>query len=442
MAPALRRLPLEWALLVALPISVLAVACSASWSVGLRNVAHPVRAAGLLVLAVLGVALAASRPVRVDRAVAVCAAAFLAVAAASVGWSVDPRHTITRLAGFGLLLVTAAALASAFAGDREGSRRLLLSLLAGAVIVALVGLGIAAVSPHSAVQAATGSVGERFRGVGQNPNTTSMLFAAALPLAALFLVELRGGARLAAAGALLLLAGSIIASGSHGAAAAACAGLLVFGLAVARRRVSRAAVVAGVAALALTAGVVTGVSGPLSAAELAKVGRERTYPVGSTERRTANDAQYIVRLEDEVDYSSGGPTRRSWFSSSGRVEAWRGAVGQAADRPLVGYGFGTEETVFVDRFEAFQGGLPENSFIGMLLQLGAVGLALFVGLLAALAVRGVRFLRPDSVVPSACLGVLAAGLMLAFVQSYLYVVGNAATLTVWVGAFLAAVRDE
>ena len=442
MAAALRRLPLEWALLLTLPGTIVAVACSASWSVGLRGIAHPVRAIGLVTVAALAVALAATRlPLRLDRAVAACAAAFLAIAGVSTTWSVDAGHTLARTAGLALVILAAAALASAYADDEQGRRRLLLAILAGAVIVAALGVAIAAASPDSAVQAATASTGERFRGVGQNPNTVSMLFAAALPIAALWLAEARSWARTAAVGAFALLGGSIIASASRGAAAAACIGVVVF-LAGYQSRRARVALAAGVAALALASVAVAGVSAPLSPAEAARVAREHKYPVGSTERRTPNDAQFIVRLEDEIDYSAGTPAGRSRVSSSGRVEAWRGALHQIDDRPVAGYGFGTEETVFVDRFQSFQGGVPENSFLGFLLQIGAVGLAAFVALVAALAAAAFAFFRRDRPVAVTSLGILAAGLALASVQSYIYVVGNTATLVVWIGAFLSASRPR
>ena len=46
-------------------------------------------------------------------------------------------------------------------------------------------------------------------------------------------------------------------------------------------------------------------------------------------------------------------------TSSGRTQAWRGAIGQAEQRPVVGYGFGTESRVFIDRWSGFVGSVPE-----------------------------------------------------------------------------------
>src|SRR5207253_10666321 len=124
----------------------------------------------------------------------------------------------------------------------------------------------------------------------------------------------------------------------------------------------------------------------------------------------------------------------------GRLPAWRGAVEQAAQRPLEGYGFGTEERVFVDRYYPFLSDRPENSYIGMLLQLGAVGLLAFLALVGSIAWQGVRVLsrlRPDQrPAGAACLAVVAAGLVIAIAQSYITSVGSPPTAPFWLCAFM------
>ena len=417
---------------------MVAVACSASWSVGLRDAARPLRPAALLAVAVLalGIAGARRRASRLDGLVAVSAAAFLAVAAVSAVWSIDPRHTLARWAAFAIVIGIGAGLAVAYEGDAAGRRRILAALVAGATAVALLGVGVVAVSHADAVQAATGSTGARFRGIGQNPNTTAMLYAVALPLAVHLGVQSRGRARVLALAAAALLAGSIAASGSRGAAAAAAAAVLVYGAIGASGRAARLAAVAAVLVLGVALLAAGAVARPLSAAEAAR----SAHPSGSPERRTPNDAEYMVRLQDEIGYSGGSPGR-SWLRTSGRVEAWRGALGQAADRPVAGYGFGTEEEVFVDRYQSFQGGVPENSFIGLLLQVGAAGVAAFLALCAALVAAAVRFVGVDRSLGAALLAVFAAGFVLAFAQSYVVIVGNTAMLTVWICAWLPAARS-
>jgi exopolysaccharide production protein ExoQ len=425
--PALRRLRLERAILIAVPLTVLGLAFSSSWSTGLQGIGRPVRAVGLAALIVLALAHAWGRGGRLDRRVSATAAAFAAVAVVSAAWSAEPRHTLVAAASFAAVLTVAAALARG--ADRETRRRLLWALLCGAGLVAVAGLFVALVSPGDAVQAATASVGRRYRGVGVNPNTDAMLFALVVPLTAVVWLEASRWAQLAAATLFLLFAGSIVAAGSRGAAAAAVAGLLV--LAIAYRPARRRAVALGAAvALAVTAVFVTAVSAPLTPAQAAHA---RTL-VGNTEPYTPNDAEYIVRMSDEIG-SVGSGSSRSVFDTSGRLEAWRGALGQAVDRPLLGYGFGTEDAVFVDRYRAFEGGVPENSYIGVFLQLGAVGLALFLALVVALIAAAWRCGGQAAAIG---LAALATGLALAAVQSYTYAVGNVATLGLWLCAFVVA----
>jgi O-antigen ligase len=128
---------------------------------------------------------------------------------------------------------------------------------------------------------------------------------------------------------------------------------------------------------------------------------------------------------------------------SGRVAVWIGTLKDVVvRRPLLGYGFGTEERVFVDRWYGFQGGTPENSIIGVLLQVGLVGLLLVLALAAVVVARAVRALRsseiPERSAARVGIAVILAGTVLAFFQTYLYSVGNVATVTLWVVVFLTA----
>ena len=135
-------------------------------------------------------------------------------------------------------------------------------------------------------------------------------------------------------------------------------------------------------------------------------------------------------------------TGRSFVSvgSSGRLDAWRRAFHIGNGRPVFGYGFGSEEAVFVPRFREFQGRRPENSFLGLYLQLGAVGVLLLLGFLAAAAAAALVAMRRGVPEASAFAGVLVGGGALLLVQSYVYSVGNVATMTFWISAMLAAAR--
>ena len=152
-------------------------------------------------------------------------------------------------------------------------------------------------------------------------------------------------------------------------------------------------------------------------------------------------------LQDDIGrppFGVGETTRkpRTFFGTSGRAQAWQGALDLGRERPLLGFGFGTEDHVFVDRYADFNSNVPENSYIGLFLDLGVVGVVAFVGFVLALVGFGVMRLRSldpqRRLLVAACSGAVAGGLVLAAFQSYLYAVGNNATAAFWLCAFLFA----
>jgi hypothetical protein len=235
-------------------------------------------------------------------------------------------------------------------------------------------------------------------------------------------------------GALVLLfAGEIAFSGSRGALLAGFGGALVTALVLASSMRTRLALASGLVLLAVVA------------VEAAKLPREA--PVVSPQSTASTntpvssaDAEHVFRLEDELGFPFGGaynpPAPRTILGSSGRAQAWDGAVRQGVKRPVAGYGFGTENKVFVDRFFTFQGGFVENTYIGLFLQLGVAGLALFASLLAALAWSAVRLVRSvpaGAAGPAAgALGVLVAAVIIGISQSGLLAVGNIAASSIWI----------
>ena len=439
---ALRRLPLEGAIRLAVPATVVAVALGSNWSPSVRHVAQPLWRLLLALLCVLAVALALSGtdPRRLwERARSpayALAAAFVALAAASTLWSADPRLTLERVASFALVLLAAAALGLAAAGDRPRVERLLVAVAAGPVAVALVGAVIFVVAHHDALQPATQTIPARYRGIGQNPNTVAMLFAATLPLVTWLALEWRGRRRVAAAAAIVLLAASVVGSGSRGALVTGAAGCLLVAAATASSTRARAAAVAAVvvaAALAVGLGEIPQPNPNATA----------VTPVACIQcTHRPNDADATLRLEDEFGAPHGADpgSKRTLFATTGRGQAWEGAIDQGQERPVAGYGFGTEDHVFVDRFYSFFGGSPENSYVGVFLQLGIAGLVVILAFAAALVAalaRSIRRLDGEARrAAAACTAVVCAGLVLAVVQSYLYAAGNNATLTVWLCAFL------
>src|SRR5207247_4994647 len=151
------------------------------------------------------------------------------------------------------------------------------------------------------------------------------------------------------------------------------------------------------------------------------------------------------RLQDDIGLPpfGVGETRkkpRTLFGTSGRAQAWQGALDIGAERPLLGFGFGTEDHVFVDQYADFNSNTIENSYLGLFVELGAVGVAIFLLLLALLVRRALRALPrlrdTERRAAAACAGAVVAGLVLACFQSYIYAPGNNATAALWICTFL------
>jgi O-antigen ligase len=431
-----RRLPLDLAVPVVLAATVLAFAAGSSSVATANRVGHPARWALLVVLAALAVAWAArTRAAALPaRPVLAGAGALAAAACLSVAWSVQPRLSAERAGTLVVLLVAAAALAVAAAGSQERLERVLGGLLAGAACVAVAGLVVLAFAHRTAVEPATYDLPWRYKGFGENPDTASLLFALALPVALWFAVRGRGAGRAASAALALLFVGSITASGSRGALVAAFVGAFAAAVAVPLHVRGRAVAVAAVGVL--LAGALVGVRIPKPTWRVPAASAPRTVTSRGNPKYIDADRALPFWFDIGTRVGEGAPTQtRGLFGSSGRSLAWRGALDLADRRPVAGYGFGTEGNVFVDRWALFQGDLVENSYIGLYLQLGAVGLAAFLAAaLAALATAGRRLAGPAA----ACFAAVLAGLALAVFQSYVYSVGNIGTAFFWICLLLGA----
>lgn len=438
LAAVRNRISLDTAAACAVAVAVFAFACGSTSVSEIAPVGRAARWAMLLILFGVGVAAALRRrrrsPIRV---VAIPAVALACLALLSAAWSVSPRLTIERAATLILLIFVVWLLAGSVRHTALAD-----GMLVGAVAVALAGLVTLAAAHDAAVQAATYEYPVRYRGFGEDPNTVPLLLGLALPLAARRLV---GHRRIWAALALALFFGSIVASGSRGGLAAGCAGLVVFALASAWPARRRLAVAAAVIAAFAGGAALTTIPRPLvSPASSATAAAPKAAP-----KPRYLDAGKVRPLDEDVgrDGASAPLLRRTLFGSSGRTAAWRGAIAQAAGRPLLGYGFGTEARVFVDRYYSFVADLPENSYVGLALQLGLAGVVLLAALLAGLALaahRATRAAKPGMRgMAAAMAGAVAAGMVSAVAQSYIYSVGNIATSSLWLcGAVLAVAAAE
>jgi len=391
----------------------------------------------LIELVIVTWAYLAWRAPRVRLAAAPFAAlgAFLALAFVSVLWTVRTHSTEKRALAFLALALVGLAVAAVADARPEAVRRVLEALVAAAAIIALLGLYMLWVSHDQAVQSASLQYPARYRGMGQNPNTVPLLLAPALPLALWLWTRARSRAgRAVAAGAALLFDGSIVASGSRGALIAALVGTAVWVLTLPRGWRLRLALLGAAAAVFAADVAIMQIPKPVSASA---VSHSHTGP-----HRVIRDAELLLPLEDEIGRPGkhAPPIRRTLFGTSGRARAWDAALHQVAHRPAAGYGFGTEAEVFVDRYYGFDSTVPENSYIGVALQLGIVGFVVFLAVLAAVAWVAVVALRRLTgaalAAARACAAVFAAGLVLGLTQSYLTSPGNLASPAVWLAALL------
>ncbi|MDX6537408.1 MAG: O-Antigen ligase [Gaiellales bacterium] len=430
---------LESAAATLLATSVILTAFGSSSVAGLTDVGRPLRWVALFLLGATAAALAlVSRHGRPGRLLAHLAAVALglgALAIVSAGYSIEPRLSLERGVSF-LFAVSTASLLGYAAEVRPGLTRLLLAgALAGTIAAAAGGLLVYAFAPSDAVQHALPDVPPRWRGLGENPNTISLLAAVGIGGAAWFAATSDRWRAIWVAGA-AGLAVTILASGSRGAFVAGVGGMVVVAATLPprrRRRLGLTAATIAVAAIGVVA--VDAIAKPGKFAAAAQSSPPTTKPSGSGSGAGSGAGS--------GNAGPPAPPARTFTSvgSSGRIDAWRLAFHIGNGRPALGYGFGTEETVFgPSRFQNFQGRRPENSFLGLYLQLGAAGVLLLFGALLAIAVSVfVAFRQRVSEAP-ALAGVLVGAAALLFVQSYVYSVGNVATMIFWISAMLMAAR--
>lgn len=439
--PRSERFPtpaLENGVALLLGANVLLTAFGSSSVMVLADIGRLLRWVDLAVLALLAAPLAIrtrhGRPGPLTTAVGAAAAALCLLAIVSTGYSIEPRLTLERALSLTLALATAALLAYA-AEVRPGlARRILVGIVGGGIVVVAAGLVVYVFDRAAAVQPTSPGVPVRWRGIGENPNTVSLL--AAVDLAgALWLTTASVRIRRVWASGAVGLALTILASGSRGALLAGVAGALVIAATLpprVSRRLALAAVTLVVAGVGATVVDHVAPSGNLAAATVTT-----TLPSSGATTVTTSSPSSGAGSSSAAARS---PTARSFTSvgSSGRIDAWWRAFHLGNGRPALGYGFGMEEAVFVPRFREFSGRRPENSFLGLYLQLGLVGVLALVAVLVATAIAVLYGLRRRVPEAPALAGMLVSGALFLLVQSYVYAIGNVAAMTFWTTAMLAA----
>ena len=121
----------------------------------------------------------------------------------------------------------------------------------------------------------------------------------------------------------------------------------------------------------------------------------------------------------------------------GRLEVWPVAIKLIMDKPLFGYGFGTEDKLLALKqivLTKHSGAYIHNSYLGMLLQLGLPGFIIFFIPLFILLFKEL-FSKQESQTPLlryALRASLIAGLICCFYESWIYSVGNAMAFPFWI----------
>jgi hypothetical protein len=428
----------------ALAVAILAAAAGSSIQYDILVAGRPARwvALGVLGLAAFFRAMAFRSEWRLRPSVVAGLAALCAFCVTSSGWSVVPRQTFDRALSVCIVVAVAATLAGSTAQSPATARRLLDGILGATAVLALAGFVYWLIDPARAVQVATTVYPARFQGILQNPNTPGMLLAVGMPIAlwhALTSVSIRRAAPFLVL--LVAFAAEIVASGSRGGLAAGFLSLLVVPALMRGPRRNRLGVAVGVAASLVVAAWVMTLpqalpSSPVSAPPAPLV-VSHSQPL---------DAETVLPLRSEIGgpwwTQTSGTFHRTLFGTSVRSRAWTGAIDQARQRPVLGYGFGAEQPAFVDRYYGFNSDNPENGYIGLFLQIGLAGLAVFLAVAVLCLVPAVRASlrgRDESERGTpAAVGAAAAGLLLGLSQSYFHAAGNVAFLGFWVALLLAS----
>ena len=139
----------------------------------------------------------------------------------------------------------------------------------------------------------------------------------------------------------------------------------------------------------------------------------------------------------------------SLLGGSGRTEAWKEVFRLIQLRPWLGYGFGTEDYLFLKfdiLFLEHAGAYAHNSYIGLTSQLGFLGASLFFVPVMFFFIR--RTLRLRHIPPGdepwlnlALNASILAGFVNALFESWMYTPGSAFNFSFWVFVMLAYQLD-
>ena len=145
----------------------------------------------------------------------------------------------------------------------------------------------------------------------------------------------------------------------------------------------------------------------------------------------------------EVWYDRFNPRTSDAKTLAHRTDKWRLGLKYFMERPLQGFGFGTEDRLFSyhdvnPQDYQLSGASIHNSYLGLVLQVGIVGAALFYVPLASLLFYELLTARETHRKPllSALLSVVITCMVAGMFSSDLYSMGNAKSFVFWISVML------
>ena len=148
-------------------------------------------------------------------------------------------------------------------------------------------------------------------------------------------------------------------------------------------------------------------------------------------------------VDVEVLYRQENPRSQHATTLSSRTDKWRVGLEYFLERPLQGFGFGTEDQLFdyhdvEDNAYIRTGSYFHNSFLGLSLQVGLIGALLFYVPLGILLYREmcVSFIDQHDSLRTSLLAVALTCMVAAIASSDLYSMGNTKALPFWISIML------
>ena len=187
-------------------------------------------------------------------------------------------------------------------------------------------------------------------------------------------------------------------------------------------------------------------AGNISDDTVSKASSDDTVSKASTDRMvsgssTTSDLNNVIDVE--VLYHQENPRSQLVTSLSSRTEKWRMGFKYFLERPLQGFGFGTEDQLFdyhdvEDKTYIRTGSYFHNSFLGLSLQVGLIGALLFYMPLGILLISEIRIstIHQHNALRTSLLAVALTCMVAAMASSDLYSMGNAKAFPFWISIML------